>query len=258
VGDDATENKFGFDKVIVCCDVDNIKKIFKNRYGSDVDFNGYIDKFYTSHIYYFNNKATICNIIEDVVRSFKITDVQSPAFKTKYFEFFRNILFSMVYSGTLNLRLLKNWRGKRFALEQLPSNIGTCSVTVESLHIVQLFSVLIKMFNNIDALMEALNKTTFFPIRKYSECKGALADLVLLASYKKHFFKNGTGESIDYETDYYKYSVNFFNEGFCYGIITNMQEISSGEILSKKSDYEFSVYFTDLLRNALKVYRSGL
>lgn len=47
------DNKFGFDKVIFVCDIENIRKIFAHKYGSEVDFSGYIDKFYSTEIYSF-------------------------------------------------------------------------------------------------------------------------------------------------------------------------------------------------------------
>ena len=39
------KNKFGFDKIIVVCDYNNIQSLFHCRYGHDADFSGYIDKF---------------------------------------------------------------------------------------------------------------------------------------------------------------------------------------------------------------------
>ena len=37
-------NKFAFDKVIIVCDLDNLRNLFAHKYGSNVDFSGYIDK----------------------------------------------------------------------------------------------------------------------------------------------------------------------------------------------------------------------
>ena len=45
------DNKFGFDKIIFVCDIENIRKIFAHKYGEQVDFSGYIDKFYSTEIY---------------------------------------------------------------------------------------------------------------------------------------------------------------------------------------------------------------
>jgi len=53
--DDVTEtNKFGFDKIVFVCDVNNIQQMFSHRYGISVEFNGYIDKFYSSEIFKFD------------------------------------------------------------------------------------------------------------------------------------------------------------------------------------------------------------
>ncbi|WP_158561274.1 P-loop NTPase fold protein [Emticicia sp. C21] len=53
------DNKFGFDKIIIVCDVANIQKIFEHKYGKEVDFDGYIDKFYAHSIYHFSNEDGI-------------------------------------------------------------------------------------------------------------------------------------------------------------------------------------------------------
>ena len=53
------EHKFGFDKTILVCDIANIRNIYRAKYGINVDFNGYIDKFYSKEIYYFHNEEAI-------------------------------------------------------------------------------------------------------------------------------------------------------------------------------------------------------
>lgn len=49
----ALKNKFGFDTVVLVCDINNIRKIFSARYGQQVDFTGYVDKFYSKTVFYF-------------------------------------------------------------------------------------------------------------------------------------------------------------------------------------------------------------
>lgn len=53
------ENKFRFDKIIVVCDLGNIKHIYMHKYGSSVDFKGYIEKFYSSDVFRFTNDSAI-------------------------------------------------------------------------------------------------------------------------------------------------------------------------------------------------------
>lgn len=52
---DSASNKFGFNKVIFVCDVENIRSIFKHKYGDETDFGGYIDKFYSKEVFVFDN-----------------------------------------------------------------------------------------------------------------------------------------------------------------------------------------------------------
>lgn len=44
-------NKYGFEKVLIVCDIDNIRSIFHQKYGAKTDFTGYVDKFYSSTVY---------------------------------------------------------------------------------------------------------------------------------------------------------------------------------------------------------------
>jgi len=60
-------NKFGFDKVVFVCDIKNIKNIFLTRYGADTDFSGYIDKFYSKEVYFFNNTKEVKKVVNEVV-----------------------------------------------------------------------------------------------------------------------------------------------------------------------------------------------
>lgn len=52
---DSYSNKFGFDRVVFVCDVENIRSIFKHKYGADTDFGGYIDKFFSKEVFGFDN-----------------------------------------------------------------------------------------------------------------------------------------------------------------------------------------------------------
>lgn len=52
-------NKFGFDKIILVGDVQNIQHIFHHKYGKDTDFRGYINKFFSSRPFVYDNKKQI-------------------------------------------------------------------------------------------------------------------------------------------------------------------------------------------------------
>lgn len=61
------EHKFKFDKTILVCDIENIRKIFHAKYGANVDFSGYIDKFYSKEIFHFDNVNEIAKCIANQV-----------------------------------------------------------------------------------------------------------------------------------------------------------------------------------------------
>lgn len=62
-------NKLGFDKVILVCDIGNIKNIFKAKYGVETDFNGYIDKFYSCEVFYLDNHEILSEIAYEAFKS---------------------------------------------------------------------------------------------------------------------------------------------------------------------------------------------
>lgn len=86
-------NKFDFDKVIVVCDYSNLSKIFAHKYGSNTDFAGYINKFFTNKIFDFNNKYNIINVADRIPEN------------NKYYSFFlKKILKNMALSDAISLR----------------------------------------------------------------------------------------------------------------------------------------------------------
>lgn len=62
-------NKFAFDKVIIVCDLNNIRNLFAHKYGSNVDFSGYIDKFYSVEPFVFDNKKALSNEVTTFINS---------------------------------------------------------------------------------------------------------------------------------------------------------------------------------------------
>ncbi|MFN8287410.1 MAG: P-loop NTPase fold protein [Chitinophagales bacterium] len=59
-----TDNKFGFDKIIIVCDIDGLEKIFKHRYGPSANFEGYMDKFCSTHYYCFSIENDIYQFLK--------------------------------------------------------------------------------------------------------------------------------------------------------------------------------------------------
>lgn len=69
-------NKFGFEKIILVCDLNNIRSIFHHKYGTNTHFEGYINKFYSTKPFYFRLEAAICNELEILKKSIKSKEVK--------------------------------------------------------------------------------------------------------------------------------------------------------------------------------------
>lgn len=63
-------NKFGFDRVVVVGDINNIRHIFGHFYGPKTDFEGYVDKFYSQRWYEFQTKEIISSAVTKLILKF--------------------------------------------------------------------------------------------------------------------------------------------------------------------------------------------
>lgn len=98
IQEDEFQNKFGFDKIILVCDYQNLSNIYKHKYGMNTDFKGYISKYYSTEVYHYNNL--------DVSKSYIIGMQHSQrdeAFGI-YFDHFKIIAEALIESGQLSLR----------------------------------------------------------------------------------------------------------------------------------------------------------
>jgi hypothetical protein len=254
-----SKNKFEIDKVILCCDVQNIKRIFTNRYGIEVDFNGYIDKFYTSEIYYFNNKKVITDVIEKFIRQIKVTNIKVPAFQNGYIYFLNCILYSMIYSNTLNLRTLKSWHGRTVTLDESICVLSHTGLSINTIQIIEVFALLTKIFGSTAAVLEVLKKSRFSPLLRYTESLRPLGDLVLICQYENHRF-DLTGSYTFKEGMYdYFYTIkegNTANGIVYYADINKINTHSSGVALSRNDGSK--IHFKDLLVSAYEIYLNKL
>lgn len=107
--------------MILVCDIENIKRIYEHRYGKNVDFQGYINKFYSKSIYSFNNSRYIREALRDYLDELKYNDFSSDL---KHYQlnsrngdgFYKTFLYLLqifVEHRKLSLRSLKTLRRYR-------------------------------------------------------------------------------------------------------------------------------------------------
>lgn len=64
-------NKFGFDKVILVADYDNLKSIFRHRYGEKTCEKGYFNKFYSIKVFEFDNSKVVKLFLSNFFKEIK-------------------------------------------------------------------------------------------------------------------------------------------------------------------------------------------
>lgn len=160
-------NKFGFDKIIFVCDIENIYKIYTHKYGRGVDFKGYLDKFYTQEPFDFNNRDFVRNHIRQIIDLIK-TDHGSQSVKfynvkvvtnegTNFQIMLEWLLISLLNNRFLNLRSLLQVNNYR--LDDIPLAINRSGLNTGFYPIVIILQILLKYYPTLDLLKEKLDES---------------------------------------------------------------------------------------------------
>lgn len=91
-------NKFGFDKIIIVGDYNNIRQVFAYRYGPEVHFEGYINKYYSREPFFYDNKEAIAQLIRNLKIGFPPNQIHVGV------NLFSCVLSDLVATENLTLR----------------------------------------------------------------------------------------------------------------------------------------------------------
>lgn len=169
--DNITLNKFGFDKVIIVCDLNNIRNIYKNRYGADVDFVGYVDKFYSTEPFYFNNYQELIQISKNILEQIQIQGYNDNTMTLMQYLNYRNnlsigiteIIRNLLFFDFISLRtLLINARGRLLNIN-LESKFGETYLDYDTFPIiieVQIINQLLGGYENCVQIFRKLENVS--------------------------------------------------------------------------------------------------
>jgi hypothetical protein len=151
-------NKFGFDKIILVFDYDNLKSLFAAKYGIDADFNGYIDKFYSHEVFYFNNRSILIKHISDLLSKMAEKD-RYYLDVIRYFgrneDVFEKIIIEAFSAGLSNLRDLKKVIGKNIDRD---NSIESVFYGRSKVGVFFLIKLIYFLFGNTDNIIRILNE----------------------------------------------------------------------------------------------------
>jgi hypothetical protein len=182
-------HKFGIDKTILVCDIINIRNIYKNKYGVDVDFSGYIDKFYSKEIFHFINIENTIKEISNIMLSMKSdyeNDLKIPkSFSSKACY---ALLSAFLRSDTINLRTLLKIQEKVYNNNRIIYISRTAYLTNDFVSL-SVFDFLKTIFSSLIDLEESIIKLTPKDIAGFEEDISVC--FIALADYEKNQFKPG-------------------------------------------------------------------
>jgi hypothetical protein len=203
-------NKFGFDKVVFVCDVENIRNIFAAKYGVNTDFSGYIDKFYSTGIFYFNNNEEVARITEEIIKSINFhpytTLIQRNILhddEGSTTNFLYIILKACINSGSLNMRRIQAiYKGKfNFEERQLFLSEDYQKIYNKNIPVTLIYDILLWVFGDIKSLESALERLVKFgrsgkqvdDIKSNPNTRSYLEMLLPILDYENHKFRQKNG-----------------------------------------------------------------
>ena len=262
------ENKFGFDKVILICDIFNVKGIFHNQYGSDIDFSGYIDKFYSLEVFEYNFSNVIISSLDRFFKSIKsnsntvLANISSNSnnYYTKELSF---LLSYFIQSNCLSMRTLVNF----LKINYNPSNLtiktnSSYRIYTSSTPIIIIFDLLIALFGGIENLKFVLDKTIKrFPLIDLNTHNNywnlRIGNIIMLLDYDKNYLKP-RNEIFTFHSNEFNVKVDYEINSIDYGVVGNANQIGyagmNSEILNLNDVTSFRIQYFQILKQSIQVY----
>lgn len=233
---DEKENKFGFDKVIFVCDIENIRNIYRHKYGVKTDFNGYIDKFYSRGIFKFNAEKVIGNYLNIFIGNLKSNFYEGKSIRVEFekIEFIlRFVILNMLLNSGINLRdLFRSYnRGDLNLPYYRLTDLGFHNIVNTELRVLLIYDILNIIFGfNFDKILRVIDicsKGKMFYLEEYN-MDLMIADIIIFEDMENHNFSFKHQNSpqlkfrdISYELERYSSrSANYY-----YGRILNYEKI---------------------------------
>jgi hypothetical protein len=222
--DPIVKNKFGFDKVILVCDINNIRNIFHSKYGTEVDFTGYIDKFYTHEIFNFDIRALIVSVVYKVVSKFNVNDRELTRKLTEdEDQALYHFIKALFKRNLINLRSFLKFH-------QNAEQIHFRTITDDMYEINPINNTLLwqlvlvkQIFGDRDAFKRSMEKLELSVIvdEKF-DIEKVFSQMLFTASIRQHRFK--TKKQIIFELDNNtSFRFTLENEGLPYGRVSNLK-----------------------------------
>ncbi|WEK17924.1 MAG: P-loop NTPase fold protein [Candidatus Pedobacter colombiensis] len=151
-------NKFGFDKVVMICDIDNVRSFFHHKYGHEGDFSGYIDKFYSHNIFSYLDFEAINYFSRKLLSSINVIDQNERKTNTLFNDgFVFEIVRELIINRAVNLRNISKWHGKTYVFKKY-SHVNDHHLNTEIYPIINKMDFLCEVIGHKVDLIGAIKK----------------------------------------------------------------------------------------------------
>ena len=263
------DNKFGFDKIILTFHLENVKHIYHHQYGYRTDFEGYIDKFYTS-IFPYHLTEGLMNRVSDVLMSIEHT--KNPNRKLFQGKNSRNvintsyILSSLIDSTELTVRNILKLYNRVYDIPKHQMDTNELIINGSNSMTLFIVEVLLEIYGNLKKLEKAIESADFLGMENTK--KHSLMEFLIYCIPIAD--KNFHAHIIDYTREYnltvdeygvdIKYTIPRERR---YGIFAKEKSITMGEHtfdgLHNIPDNEFIILYKALLIESVRgIEQKGL
>ncbi|WP_121966745.1 P-loop NTPase fold protein [Myroides sp. N17-2] len=205
------ENKFGFDKVIFVCDIENIRKIYAHKYGQGVDFSGYMDKFYSIRPFVYDNFKYLTQKITAIIdQSTFSSQSQIVVVKTPSVVYLLSAVLKILSKNkAINLRSLLKSSTFLLSIEEYVTIKNNITLSKNKISLVVVFEIISEMLGGWVQLEKALLLVKEYSSNKhYFDMHQQFLDKYNLTNYnyghevdflKREIFKVFVGEYLKNE-----------------------------------------------------------
>jgi len=236
---DNSKNKFGFDRVILVCDIDNIRNLYTSIYGGNTDFNGYIDKFYSKEIYRYDNMTNINGIVSVIINSIKVGRIEMYLNEERYNAVFilKYFLSQCIVNNKINLRTLLKYYKKNIDITGRVYKVKDLNTdNNETLVALTVFKMLV---GDLITLRSILIDLPFLLFEKKEDYLGSHIGELIYLKHHKEIERFDDGEN----------SIN---------IIFNKLDLVNIKIKVKRNPYNQNVYFNNSVMLSSQQYKQLL
>lgn len=204
-------NKFDFDKVIVVCDIENIRNIFQHKYGGKTDFNGYIDKFYSKQIFEFGSSEYVGRIVESIFRNLKGEYLHLSLHENStVVQYVIGLLLSLTNLNLITFRNIIRFNNLDYILPLYKIDVGDRSINNFNLFLIPIFNFLKDIIGDNDKLEMILKENSNYFERVRVEKDWILLILILPVLFQDHSkILGGDGTTLNGQLDKLSFRYSF-------------------------------------------------